>query len=127
VRAATDVTGFALLGHAWEMARASRVTIEIDSAKVPQIPGAFELAAQGLLTSGDKSNRLYVGEDIEISGGVDENLLRLFYDPQTAGGMLISISTDRANELLARLHKTYAHASIIGRVTMRGSHSIVVR
>ena len=127
VRAATDVTGFALLGHAWEMARASNVTIEIDSAKVPQIPGALELAAQGLLTSGDKTNRLYVSDDIEIGGEMDENLLRLFYDPQTAGGMLISISRERANDLLARLHKTYPQASVIGRVTVRGSHSIVVR
>ncbi len=127
VRAATDVTGFALLGHAWEMARASNVTIEIDSAKVPQIPGALELAAQGLLTSGDKTNRLYVSDDIEIGGEMDENLLRLFYDPQTAGGMLISISRERANDLLARLHNTYPQASVIGRVTVRGSHSIVVR
>ena len=53
VKGATDVTGFALLGHSWEMARASGVTIEIDSARVPLIPGALELAAQGLLTSGD--------------------------------------------------------------------------
>src|SRR5688572_1855146 len=55
VKGATDVTGFALLGHAWELAKASRVTIEIDSAKLPILPGALELAAQGLLTSGDKT------------------------------------------------------------------------
>lgn len=127
VRAATDVTGFALLGHAWEMARASRVTVEIDADKVPLIPGALELASQGLLTSGDKSNRLYVGDDIDVSGEVDENLLRLFYDPQTAGGMLISISNARAEELLTRLRKTYTHAAIIGRIVERGPRSIVVR
>lgn len=127
VRAATDVTGFALLGHAWEMARASRVTVEIDAGKVPLIPGALELASQGLLTSGDKSNRLYVGDDIDVSSEVDENLLRLFYDPQTAGGMLISISKERAEELLTRLRKTYTHAAIIGRIVERGARSIVVR
>ncbi len=127
VRAATDVTGFALLGHAWEMARASRVTVEIDADKVPLIPGALELASQGLLTSGDKSNRLYVGDDIDVSSEVDENLLRLFYDPQTAGGMLISISTERAEELLTRLHKTYTHAAVIGRIKERGARSIVIR
>src|ERR1051326_3769468 len=64
--AATDVTGFALLGHAWEMARASSVTLEIESARVPLIPGALELAAAGMLTSGDKSNRAYVGEAVMI-------------------------------------------------------------
>ena len=57
VRGATDVTGFALLGHAWELARASRLTIEIDSVRVPVLEGALELAAAGMLTSGDKTNR----------------------------------------------------------------------
>src|SRR5690242_20794331 len=68
VKAATDVTGFALLGHAWEMACASNVTIEIDSARVPLISGALELAAAGLMTGADKTNREYVGEDISIPG-----------------------------------------------------------
>ncbi len=127
VKGATDVTGFALLGHAWEMARGSGVTIEIDSARVPLIPGALELAAQGLLTSGDKSNRRYVGEDVEIGDEVGQDLVRLLYDPQTAGGMLISIAAGRAGALLERLRSTYAAAAIIGRVTQRGSHSIVVK
>ena len=127
VKGATDVTGFALLGHAWELARGSGVTIEIDSARVPLIPGALELAAQGLLTSGDKSNRRYVGEDVEIGDEVGQDLVRLLYDPQTAGGMLISIAAGRAGALLGRLRSTYADAAIIGRVTQRGSHSIVVK
>ena len=61
VKGATDVTGFALLGHAWEMAKASKVTIEIDASSVPFLKGALELAAAGMLTSGDKTNREYVG------------------------------------------------------------------
>ncbi|MEJ7708328.1 MAG: AIR synthase-related protein [Pyrinomonadaceae bacterium] len=96
VRAATDVTGFGLLGHAWEMARASQVTIEIEAQSVPLIPGAFELAAQGLLTSGDKSNRRYAGEQVHISDQVSAPLASFFFDPQTAGGMLIAIAEDRA-------------------------------
>ena len=126
-RGATDVTGFALLGHAWEMARGSEVTIEIEAARVPLITGAFELAAQGLLTSGDKSNRLYVGDDIEIGVEVSQPLASLFFDPQTAGGLLISIPAARAEALLARLHETYADAAIIGRVAERGAHSLIVR
>src|SRR6185503_5780967 len=74
VKAATDVTGFALLGHAWEMACASKVTIEIDPSAVPLLDGALQLASEGLLTSGDKTNREYVGADIEIGAGVDANL-----------------------------------------------------
>ncbi len=126
VKGATDVTGFALLGHAWEMARASRVTILVDPSAVPLLDGALELAAAGLLTSGDKTNRAYVGEDIEIDKAVDENLVKLLFDPQTAGGMLISIAPAQAPKLLQRLRESYPTAQIVGRVTERASHSVVV-
>lgn len=126
VKGATDVTGFALLGHAWELARASQVTIEIDSSSVPLLPGAHELAGAGLLTSGDKTNREYVGEDIEIAGGVSKEMRNLLYDPQTAGGLLISIPADRSDALLAVLLKTYPHATTVGRVLARGRHSLIV-
>ena len=124
--AATDVTGFALMGHAWEMARASGVTFEIDSACLPLIPGALELAAAGLLTSGDKSNRRYVGEDARVSDGVSRELNSLLFDPQTAGGLLISVEEGRSAELLSRLRETYPDASLIGRVRERGAHLLVV-
>ena len=127
VKGATDVTGFSLLGHAWEMARASQVTIEIESSRVPLIPGALELAAQGLLTSGDKTNRRYVGDGIEISGEVSKELTNVLYDPQTAGGLLISIAADRAGDLLARLQDVYAEAATIGRIIERGAHAIIVK
>jgi selenide,water dikinase len=125
--AATDVTGFALLGHAWEMARGSEVTIEIEAASVPLIAGALDLAAQGLLTSGDKTNRLYVGDDIEIGGAVSLPLASLFFDPQTAGGLLISIEPARADALLARLREVYPDAARIGRISERGAHSLSVK
>ena len=126
VKGATDVTGFALLGHAWEMACASKVTIEIDAYAVPLLDGALELAAAGMLTSGDKTNREYVGADIEIGDPHDANLVRLLFDPQTAGGMLISIPQAGAEPLLARLRDYYPNARIIGRVHPRGPHSIIV-
>jgi selenide,water dikinase len=126
VKAATDVTGFALLGHAWEVARASNVTIEIDSARVPLINGALELARAGLMTGADKTNREYVGEEIEVASTVDPNLMKLFYDPQTAGGLLLAISADRADDLLTELRKNYPQAEIIGRITGRGANAIMV-
>jgi selenide,water dikinase len=126
VKGATDVTGFALLGHAWEMAKASKVQILIEPASVPLLDGALELAAAGMLTSADKTNREYVGADVEISKVVDTNLVKLLFDPQTAGGMLISISPDRANALLERLRENYPRARAIGTVRERGEHSIVV-
>ena len=127
IKGATDVTGFALLGHAWEMARASAITIEIDAGKVPLLDGALELAVAGMLTSGDKTNREYIGQDIEIASTVDENLIRLLYDPQTAGGMLISVAEDSSSALLQRLKVTYPLAKVIGRVVPKASHSIMVK
>ena len=126
VKGATDVTGFALLGHAWEMACASKVTIEIDAAAVPLLAGALEMAAAGMLTSGDKTNREYVGADIAIANSVGENIMKLLFDPQTAGGMLIAIREDKVEPLLANLSKNYPNAQIIGHVVPPGSHSIIV-
>jgi len=126
VKGATDVTGFSLLGHAWEFARASQVTIEIDSSRVPLLPGALELARAGMLTSGDKTNREYVGDDITIADDVSTETRRLLFDPQTAGGLLIAISSDRADALLARLRESYPYADRVATVLARGSHSIVV-
>jgi selenide,water dikinase len=103
------------------------LTIEIESARVPLIEGALELVAAGMLTSGDKSNREYVGEDVQIADRVKEQIRSLLFDPQTAGGLLIATASDRAEALLARLRKSYPRAEIIGRAVARGAHSIVVK
>jgi selenide,water dikinase len=126
VKGATDVTGFALLGHAWEMACASKVTIEITACAVPLLDGALELAQAGMLTSADKTNREYVGPDVQIAAAVDSNLVKLLFDPQTAGGMLIVVSEERAAALLRMLRENYPQAQVIGKVSPRGSHSLVV-
>src|SRR5688500_2722059 len=126
VKGATDVTGFALMGHAWEMARASKVTIEINAEAVPLLEGSFELASKGMLTSGDKTNREYVGADIEIADSVDENLVKLLFDPQTAGGMLIATSESKVQAMIATLGKNYPQVRIIGRIHPQGPRSIVV-
>jgi selenide, water dikinase len=126
VKGATDVTGFALLGHVWEMACASKVTIEIHSHDVPLLEGALALAEAGMLTSGDKTNREYVGSQVAIDGAVDETLVKLLFDPQTAGGMLISIAQTESEPLLARLRHNYPNARIIGRVHPRGAHPVIV-
>ncbi len=127
VKGATDVTGFALLGHAWEMAKASKVTILIEPASVPLLDGAIVLASDGLVTSGDRTNREYVGQDVMIDAGVDQNLVKLLFDPQTAGGMLISVAAEHAEGLQTRLLQNYPKATVIGRVVERGQYSIAVK
>jgi selenide, water dikinase len=126
VKGATDVTGFALIGHAWEMACASGVTIEIESKSVPLIPGALDFAARGFLTSGDKTNREYIGNDIQIGESVDPNLVKLFFDPQTAGGMLIGVPSAEVGTLLELLSEHYQQPAIIGKATEKQEVSIVI-
>ena len=126
VKGATDVTGFALLGHVWEMACASKVTIEIDASTIPLLDGALELASQGMLTSGDKTNREYVGADVEIAEAVDQNMIKLLFDPQTAGGMLIAIAEDKSEALLRTLTEQYPKARAIGRVLPESPRKIIV-
>lgn len=110
--ACTDITGFGLLGHSYEMAKASKVTLKIDSEKVPLLPDVIDLIKQKMLTRGDKNNRVYVGDTIRIDERVSREMQSALFDPQTAGGLLISIEESKVEELIKRLES----AVIIGRV-----------
>ncbi|MEO5860307.1 MAG: selenide, water dikinase SelD [Pyrinomonadaceae bacterium] len=99
----TDVTGFGLLGHAYEMAKASSVTLEIESANVPLLPDVVELIEAGMLTRGDKNNRTYVGDTISIAEHVSATMQSALFDPQTAGGLLISLPHSAADEFLTEV------------------------
>lgn len=121
-RACTDITGFGLLGHAYEMAKASNVTLNIDSEAVPLLPDVLDLIADGNLTRGDKNNRTYVGPTVVFAKTVTAEMQSALFDPQTAGGLLISISEAAAVAFL----KEVPEATVIGRVTDRGSHLIEV-
>jgi selenide, water dikinase len=126
VRGATDVTGFGLMGHAWELARASSVTLHIDASSVPLLPGVIDLVRKGIVTRGDRTNREYVGDDVEMGASVEKELQSLLFDPQTAGGLLIAIASSRAQALLDKLSPTYPAAAIIGRVAAHGDRSLIV-
>ena len=105
---------------------AERVVHVLEAVQVHDQEGEGLLAAAGLLTSGDKSNRRYVGEDVRVDEGVSKELNSLLFDPQTAGGLLISVEEARAAELLLNLRATYPDASLVGRVRERGAHLLVV-
>lgn len=108
----TDITGFGLLGHAFEMAKGSKVTLQIDSSSVPLLPYVLELIEQKMLTRGDRNNRLYVGETVRIQESVSGEMQSALFDPQTAGGLLISLEAEQAEKML----KEVDGAKIIGRV-----------
>jgi selenide,water dikinase len=118
----TDVTGFGLLGHAFEMAKASKVTLQIDSSKVPLLPDVLELISQGMLTRGDKNNRVYVGDTVKFAAKVSGEMQSALFDPQTAGGLLISLPEENAAGFLAEI----PDAVLIGRVVSYGEYFIGV-
>ena len=91
VHAVTDVTGFALAGHGWEMAERSGCTFEIDTAKLPVYPGVLEAAQRGVRTGGDARNRTAVGTRVTLADGVDVAYDIVAFDPQTSGGLLAAV------------------------------------
>lgn len=120
--ACTDITGFGLLGHAYEMARGSNVTLTIDSNAVPLLPDVLELISQGMLTRGDKNNRAYVGETVRIQPSVSREMQSALFDPQTAGGLLIALPEANAAAFLDEV----AGAAVIGHVIAKGDYLIEV-
>lgn len=119
VNAATDITGFGLLGHAWEMADASNVDLVIEANQVPIIPEAFDLARQGLFPEGSVKNYQFMKTRAEFASAVSEELQMLLCDAQTSGGLLIAVSAQKAGELLARLHQAgVSQAVTVGHVNL---------
>jgi selenide,water dikinase len=94
--AVTDITGFGLLGHAYEVAARSGVRVDLDAKLLPIIPAAIELAGLGVVTGGDARNRAYVGDALIVEGA-SELHLALAFDPQTAGGLLIALPPEQAH------------------------------
>ena len=126
--ACTDVTGFGLLGHALEMAVASDVSLFIDAKKLPLLPGVAKLAADGFLTGGGMSNHEFVKDELEIEGKISPAFLMLLCDPQTSGGLLVSIPRRKAARYLAALEKRgVVSATVIGEVEAPTDRRLVIR
>ncbi len=117
VNAATDITGFGLLGHSWEIAKASGVDLVIEAEKVPLLPGVLELAEQGLFPKGTINNYEFIQEKVAYMGNLSEKMRLILCDAQTSGGLLISLPKEKAERLLEKLLTLgYSAAAIIGYV-----------
>ena len=118
VHAATDVTGFGLLGHLHNMLMASGVAAEIDAAAVPLFPKALELAERGAVPGGTRRNREALDGHVKFAADVPEPVRVLLFDAQTSGGLLVAVDPDRANALVANLEREGTPAAAkIGRIT----------
>tara|TARA_Y100000588_G_scaffold373433_1_gene447274 strand:+ start:2192 stop:3196 length:1005 start_codon:yes stop_codon:yes gene_type:complete len=106
VHAMTDVTGYALLGHASEIALQSSVKIVIEASSVPLLKDAYRFAAAGAVTGGGHRNQEQLRERVSLSNTIDNNLKQLFYDPQTSGGLLIAVPEGVAESLQVSIRET---------------------
>jgi selenide,water dikinase len=116
VRGGTDVTGFSLLGHAWEMAEASGVGLRFSFEKIPFTRGAHRYAQEWIFPGGSSDNRLYFSEHVQFDPQIDEPSEMLLFDAQTSGGLLLSVPPEKLRGLLER-------AAQVGQVLWQGRSS----
>lgn len=124
VHSCTDVTGFALLGHSYEMAQGSGCSIRLDTAKIPYHPEAYEMAEMGFIPAGAYRNREYAGPGVKTGPGVTRAMEDICYDPQTSGGLLMALPREAAEPCLAELREAIPQAAVIGSVTDRREYAV---
>jgi selenide,water dikinase len=129
-RACTDITGFGLAGHAAEMAMASRgVRLEFDAESLPLLPGTARLAENGFVTGGSRSNHEYLGRKLKLARGLEPGVVEAVVDPQTSGGLLVSLPRSQAPDYVERLHRHGLRPVVVGRVSpkpQRSPHFVTV-
>lgn len=126
INSLTDITGFGLLGHALEMATGSSVTIKINHKSIPIITNALEYAEMGLVPAGAYANRGHIGENVIFNEDVPQSVEDILFDPQTSGGLLISIPREKAELLLEELKSTPTKFALVGEVIEKQEHYIIV-
>jgi selenide, water dikinase len=126
VHAVTDVTGFGLLGHAREMAIGSAVSMKIDHKKIAYLPGAIEAARGHFFSGGMKNNRDFCESCVGFAGSVADEFRALLFDPQTSGGLLVSIAPESAHSALAAFERYKVPARAIGEIVPRRSPLIEI-
>jgi selenide,water dikinase len=127
--AATDVSGFGIAGHAFEMATASQATLRLELTRLPLLPGAESMAVKDNFTGGYHANRTHLQEHLRYEAGAGNHPLEpMLFDPQTSGGLLISISAERAETLLERCREAGDdRAAVIGTVEPKGDVDLIIR
>lgn len=124
VHAATDITGFGLAGHAMQMAQASEVDFEFDLASLPVLPGAAGFIRDGFLTKAHRTNRDYTAAVLKL-GSFSADEAMIMFDPQTSGGLLLSVENSKAESVLRAISGEFTEARIVGRVKSRTATAAV--
>lgn len=128
VTAATDITGFGLAGHAVQLADASRVTLQFDAAQLPLFADAQELALAGCVPGGGEANQRYYEPRVDVASSVPAGLIKVVFDPQTSGGLLLAIPEEEAESVVTALRAAGCGAAChVGSVVARDEKAVVVR
>ena len=128
VHAITDVTGFALAGHALELARGAGVTVQLDWPAVPLLPGVRDFAAQGIVTGASGRNWAAYGHEVGLPEGFAEPERALLTDPQTSGGLLVACAPASLDEVLSVFEQHgFGEAAVVGRVEAAGPRPLAVQ
>lgn len=127
VHALTDVTGFGLVGHLYEMASASQVTVELYAKRVPLIEGALEYAQMGLIPGGAYKNHSYLQDKFQAAADLDQAILDILLSPETAGGLLISVPAHQAEPLAQAMEELQCSYFLVGKVLSQGFQAIQIR
>ncbi len=127
IKAATDITGFGLMGHALEMAQASGVVLTLKTSRIPVIEGVEDLARMGLIPGGSHANRNYCSHQVEVDEGVDPIMVNIIADAQTSGGLLMAVPPEKEGVVLKQLAAEGVTAATIGEVSGSGEGRILIR
>ncbi len=128
VHAATDITGFGLFGHSVEIADNSNVTLVIDVASAPVIEGGYELAAEHIHSGGSKRGCSALGDRVKVESSADDARVRMFFDAETSGGLVLAVSEADVDDAVRRLRDAGAPcAEVVGTVAARGDAAVVAR
>ena len=126
IHAATDITGFGLLGHSMQVAKASRVSISLNFSALPVLDRAFDSIKADNLTKAHRSNLSYTQAYFLMNAKLEPYQEQILFDPQTSGGLLLSVARDQAESMVSKLRTRFKKASIIGEVLSAGSHFIEI-
>ncbi len=126
VTAATDITGYGLIGHACEIASASGVSLEIKFENIPFLPNLLKYSSAGFIPGGLNTNREYFEDKIHFAARFDKSAMDTLYDPQTSGGLMISLPGFQAESLQAEARKRGLNIPMIGKVVAQGTHLLII-
>lgn len=127
INSCTDITGFGLMGHCFEMAKGSNTTFILDSKNIPFIKGAIDYANMGLIPKGCYDNKKYVSDNYKLLNKVDEAIVNTMFNPETSGGLLLSVPKNEVDDILMNLKDTPTKFAVIGEVVEKEEKYLLIK